>query len=285
MPIAELLVEGKIDAEIINVLMSEYVLPFAVRIGGTKGSLNTTVKERRKELKKNSIFYLRDRDFDYDVDVNVKIPQPIKFNNNGIEIILGWHWCRHEIENYLLQPDIVSAACCAPVSEVMKEIKKAAVCIRFYQAARWTIGKLKRKGILPPPFDLPTKPKSIAQEKKDFLIVDDCSQENCLKLIRNDANEFLSRVQSVLDDSEIVKRYNENVSDFSLERCEDIDWILQVFSGKDLFTSLTPWMKKLKINHPSELRDKIVSWIGDNPRKALEAIPEWQKLFELLQSV
>lgn len=285
MPIAELLVEGKIDVEIINAIKSESMLPFVVQKEGTKGTLNIIASKKRKERGKDNIYYLRDRDYDFDVDVALKVPQPIEFNDNGAKKIVGWHWCRHEIENYLLEPEILSASCGASVDEVKEEIKKAAIYLRFYQASRWTIGVSKRKGMLPPPFDLSTKPKEIAKEKKDFLIIEDCSKESCLNWVRNDSKEFLSKFENALNEIEVEKRYYEYVTEFSITNCENIDWVLHMFSGKDLFTALSTWFKKIRLNHPSEARERIISWIIDNPTKSIEAINEWQRLIDLFKTI
>ena len=55
---------------------------------------------------------------------------------------MGWHWCRHEIENYLLEPALVAAACSPRITEAtyLEQLRGAALRIRYYEAARWAVG-------------------------------------------------------------------------------------------------------------------------------------------------
>lgn len=97
-----LLVEGKLDKQCLTPILEGNP---TVERGGSKNSLKPEARTRAT-LNHHPYFFLRDRDFDYEPPSDTSQPQP--FIENGKTI--GWHWCLHEIENYLLEPKIVEAA-------------------------------------------------------------------------------------------------------------------------------------------------------------------------------
>lgn len=99
MPIAKLFIEGYLEAEVLNpILHGDPVL----QQGGSKYSLKPRARAERKE---NKVIagHLRDRDFDFDPPADTSKPTVGGEDNNGP---FGWRWCRHEIENYLIEPAI-----------------------------------------------------------------------------------------------------------------------------------------------------------------------------------
>ena len=58
---------------------------------------------------------------------------------------LGWRWCRHEIENYLVDPAVVSEAMGWSMhggrGSSSSSLRKR---VRYYEAARWTVGIVRR---------------------------------------------------------------------------------------------------------------------------------------------
>jgi hypothetical protein len=94
MPVSRLLVEGKLDIEILAALFGGRP---PVDIGGSKQSLAPRVRNERQGGNAN-VYYLRDRDFDYDPADDLS--QPV-VDRTHAGIVLGWRWCRHEMENYL----------------------------------------------------------------------------------------------------------------------------------------------------------------------------------------
>jgi len=113
MPIAKLFIEGNLEAEVLNpILQGNPVL----QRGGSKNSLKPRARAERRD-NKVAAGYLRDRDFDFDPPVDISKPT-VDSEDNGIPF--GWRWCRHEIENYLIDPVIVSEADDAFVADVAK---------------------------------------------------------------------------------------------------------------------------------------------------------------------
>jgi len=123
MPMGRLVfVEGQIDKEIVVSLVGTEVTVSGERlIVQRRGYKNTLAMEAKTIAKEgeNDVYFLRDRDFDFLPPEDLLQPKRIKaevmtiklLNNQKVKReVKGWHWCRHEIENYLLTPEIVKRA-------------------------------------------------------------------------------------------------------------------------------------------------------------------------------
>jgi hypothetical protein len=152
MPITKLFVEGKLETEVLYPILQG--TPVLQR-GGSKNSLKPRARSERQE-NRIPAGYLRDRDFDFDPPADLSTPT-VDCEDDGVPI--GWRWCRHEIENYLLEPAIVGEAMKWAVEEVEEAIRVSATRIRNYEAARWTIGIVRRG--LPPHYQLRTRPDDL----------------------------------------------------------------------------------------------------------------------------
>ena len=102
MPIVKLFVEGALEIQVLNqILLGDPVL----QQGGSKNALKARAGTERRE-NQYTAGYLRDRDFDYDPPADLTRPTlDSTFADTGIP--LGWRWCRHELENYLIDPAVV----------------------------------------------------------------------------------------------------------------------------------------------------------------------------------
>lgn len=107
MPINVLLCEGVYqspDRIILSRLLKGYcqILP----IGSKRNMLNQLEVRRRESHAK--IYGLQDRDFVKDWEILTN--QPKTWKHRGTHQLLGWYWERKEIENYLVDPAVVSKA-------------------------------------------------------------------------------------------------------------------------------------------------------------------------------
>jgi hypothetical protein len=111
MPVAKLFVEGNLESEVLySILAGTPVL----QKGGSKNSLKPRARAERAE-NRVAAGYLRDRDFDFDPPEDLSRPT-VDCEENGIPI--GWRRCRHELENYLLEPGMVGEATSWDVAEI-----------------------------------------------------------------------------------------------------------------------------------------------------------------------
>ncbi|MCP4697833.1 MAG: hypothetical protein GY862_13420 [Gammaproteobacteria bacterium] len=158
-----LLVEGKLDAACLAPVLGDVV---TLKQGGSKNSLKPEARTRQN-LTKTPYYFLRDRDFDFKPPDDIFQPVALTEKNGRI---IGWHWCRHEIENYLLEPAIVRRAVPdANPDDYERQLQQTAMRIRAYEAARWSIGTVRKS--LPPYYELQTR----RPELPEIAIPKDCS--------------------------------------------------------------------------------------------------------------
>lgn len=134
MPVARLFVEGDLDAEVIASLLVTELLRVVVEKGGPKRSLPPKARDARK--KGVQACYLRDRDFDFDPPADLTRPSVDRPVDKLKGDVLGWRWCRHELESYLLEPRLVAQATNWDEAAYSAELLRAAQYIQSYTAAR-----------------------------------------------------------------------------------------------------------------------------------------------------
>ncbi len=152
MPIIRLFVEGKLEIEVLRPIFQGSPIP---QQGGSKYSLKPRALTERRENKVVAGF-LRDRDFDFDPPADHSRPA-VDSVDGGVPF--GWRWCRHELENYLIDPALVSESMAWSLPDVEEALRKSAAKIRGYEASRWTIGALRR--VMPPHYELRTRPDGL----------------------------------------------------------------------------------------------------------------------------
>lgn len=265
MPIAKLFIEGKLDFEVLNPVLNGAPL---LQLGGSKNSLKPRASNERRE-NEVAAGYLRDRDFDFD--------PPDDLSKPTVDSDLGWRWCRHEIENYLIDPDIINAATGWPASEIRAAILEAAGVIRSYEAARWTVGLVRRA--LPPNYDLNTKPKSgdfALPSALDSTAVSDWALSN----IEAHRNRIVASMEPVTVQASLDKFFAR----FDDVFIADLTKVLLWFSGKDILAGMADWLVTKSFANPGEFRMLLRDWIIANPDRAIELLPEWQGLIDILRA-
>ena len=273
MPVTSLYVEGNLETELLTPVLQGSPL---LRQGGSKNSLKPRAIRERLENKVNS-GYLRDRDFDFD--------PPSDLSNlviDGIHqgVAYGWRWCRHEIENYLIDPAIVTEAMNWAIEEYENAIRQVAVRIKSYEAARWTVGIIRRA--LPPNYELNTRPDGLNEidlpQAIDTISVNSWAHQN----IENYQKPLVSitspiAVQSSFD--AILARFND-------EFVSDVRNTLVWFSGKDILAGLREWLAtKVSVRfNPGAFRASLRDWIRSNPDRTLKLIPEWKSMIDTVRA-
>ena len=271
MPIARLFIEGSLEAEILNPILQG--APVLQR-GGSKNGLKPRALTERKE-NKVAAGYLRDRDFDYEPPDDLSQPT-VDYLDGGTSI--GWRWCRHEIENYLIDPLLVSAAMAWPITDIEDALRQSARKIRYYEAARWTVGIVRRT--LPPHFKLNTRPDDLNEIALPSALDSISVNEWALKNIDTHRSciEAKSNPQSVLKSLEFYSTLFEDVF------ISDVSKVLLWFSGKDLLAGMSDWLMTKNMENPGAYRAALRDWIISNPEQTLEILPEWKSLTEVLRS-
>ena len=271
MPLAVLFVEGKLDSEMLNPLLQGTPV---LKEGGSKNVLKPRTRTEREDSRIN-VGYLRDRDFDFDPPPDD--PQPVtEFCHTGIPC--GWHWCRHEIENYLLEPAIVSAALGWAQEEINQALRAAAWKIRGYQAARWTIGRVRR--FLPPHYQLNTRPGAVAELQLPPILEAEAASAWAFEAIARHRQLFVS----VSEEKQVAALFDEYHGQFDADFMADVAKILTWFSGKDLIAGLAEWLQGRATMNPGQFRASLRDWIMANPDTTLELLPEWRGLLKVIRA-
>jgi hypothetical protein len=274
MPVSRLLAEGRLDLEILGTLLAGN--PLVDSNPTPKGSLAPRSRDLRRDTGQAAC-YVRDRDFDFLPPADLSQPT-IDVTDAGMP--LGWRWCRHEIENYLIDPGIIQATFGWDRATFEAEIIGAARHIKDYQASRWSVGQT-RKG-LPPAREFPTRPPECAGH--EFRLPVDLTQAGTSTWVQTQAAAFLANVEATLDPAALTHALADHSARFTDEFLGDVTNVLIWCGGKDLLAGLIPWLQATHGLHPSQLRIRVRDWIVTNPDQTLRLLPEWDAFRNLVRA-
>ena len=271
MPVALLFVEGKLDAELLGAVLQGSPV---VKVGGSKGDLPHQVRRARED--RIVAACLRDRDFEYSPTPAGGDSGPPPIHHSGE--IAGWRWHRHEIENYLLDPAIVSACFGWPTTAYEEALVEAAQRIRHYQAARWALASLQRT--LPPA--IPRRHEECG--KREFALPTALDEPSQRTWVLENAGAFRQQLLAVLDEAAVESLLTEQSRRLADPAIATAAGALEWCSGKDLLAALGPWLVEVQKADPQRMRRRLRDWVRDHPDQALERLPEWRGLVTALRT-
>jgi hypothetical protein len=265
MPVSKLYVEGNLDSEIYAALFAG--VPPVVR-GGSKNSLRPQARNDRNSGIQAG--YLRDRDFDFDPPEDMDCPT---VDVADAQEPWGWRLNRHEIENYLLDPQVIEGKFGIAAHVWRRTLCGAARRIRWYQIARWTVGYARSK--LPPHYKLQTKPDDV----RDLRLPRDLSEQASLDWCRGTIAEFRAMIDRCLCDSAVSEQIERRRERFSDELLDDALHVVQWCSGKDLFAALTDEdLQNVRVQDPQTLCNILRDFVRDHSDDLLGFFPEFAAL-------
>lgn len=269
MPVAVLLVEGDLDVAVLNAVKP--VGGPVIEKAGSKDSLPHEVRRRREGLKKVDARYLRDRDFDFEPPGDTLQPTVDRVDRNDADVVLGWRWCRHAIESYLLGPGLVAAATDWAEAEFAAALVDAGRRIAHYTAARWVLGLLRER-VMGAKL-LANRPRL----RNEIKLPEDRSPEGCVSWMLDTTRDWRERVDRPTDDEAREEHHRRATALLALDQPTDV---LLWHSGKDLLAALAEPLKgRARPNNPKELCSHLRDFIREAPEAALEHLPEWGALF------
>jgi hypothetical protein len=271
MPVAKLFVEGNLESQVLNPILTGTPM---LQKGGSKNSLKPRARAERAE-NRVAAGYLRDRDFDFDPPEDFSLPT-VDCEENGIPI--GWRWCRHELENYLLEPGMVEEAMGWDVADFSEAICHAGKAIRLYESARWTVGLVRRA--LPPHFQLQTRPEGLGDIGLPEALDDISATQWAAQAIETHRN----RIADAADPSVVSRSLDDFAARFDDAFVSDVSNVLVWFSGKDILAAMSDWLRSRNFANPGAFRARLRDWIIDHPERALEWLPEWRGLIDSLRA-
>ena len=179
----------------------------------------------------------------------------------------------HELENYLIDPRVVSSTLGIDVAAWEIALKQAATTICHYQVARWTIGFVRLN--LPPNYQLNTKPVDV----DELRLPADLSEAASLKWCKNAIESFRKQVEPHLATAAIEAEIARRQVSFSVESLNNCEHVLAWCSGKDLFASVDLSVTgEAQMRGPKDLCNRLRDWVRDNPDQFLAFYPELQEL-------
>jgi hypothetical protein len=270
-PIAKLFIEGALEAEVLYpILQGNPVL----QRGGSKNSLKPRARTERQE-NKVAAGYLRDRDFDFDPPSDLTKPT-IDEADHGVPF--GWRWCRHEIENYLIDPAVISEGMSWPTGEIEEAIREAARTIRNYEAARWTVGTVRRA--LPPNYELQTRPDGLNELELPSAL----DSSTVSAWASNNIESHRERIITTAEPTFVKTTFDSFTTRFDDAFIADVANVLLWFSGKDILAGMASWLITRSVPNPGAFRAATRDWLIANPVRALELLPEWKGMTEILRA-
>ena len=275
MPVDLLLVEGEPDAVILGALLDGSP---PVQQRGAKNALKPIAAEEWLRTGRH-VAFVRDRDFDFDPAPSTG-PMLGEIRDDRLSEPLGWYWARHEIESYLLDPSLVALVWPSVARRDCEEALVGATCsIRFYEAARWTIGIARRA--LPPQHELKMRPLDLGDRD---LAVPSCLEEgHCREWALRCIGEYLNQVSERVSPFASCQTFAHKAAMFTDDFCADCESVLIWFSGKDLLAAMGPSLAQLCGADAGRFRADVRYWITKHPQETLNVLPGWQMLLAYLK--
>jgi len=290
MPVAELYVEGKLDSELLNPVLAGN--PAISPAFHGKDDLPHVVRRRRRDDERRSPSpppsagrsypcFIRDRDFDYEPPSSQA--QPEEDRPDSSHPPLGWHWCRTEIENYMLDPHVIAHMPGFDVDAFQAALADAARDIRYYQAARWAVNQRRAavRGVGSPR----NRPRALTGE---FALPGDLSEAGCLSWATRHVADCRKELSDALDDDELASAFEAHKSRFDDAFLDSVANVLLWFSGKDLFAALEGWLAASGppgYGSAGTLRDRVARWMRGHPDDVVVALPEWRGFRDMLRAL
>lgn len=273
MPVSLLLCEGGAnspDVRILRKLLSGYC--GEIRPAGSRYGMGDRILAFREAVGQKQVAGLLDGDFADAWSCDRPAETPSVWTTPDHTPQFGWRWSRKEIENYIIDPVVVSRSLCgaAPVQEeYVARMTAAADSIATYQAARTALSNCRRRlRPLPTSWGPPRGP-----DRHPFP--DDLSDHGCRQGICSAVAEH--QTGQVVTSDEVVERYEELLPELAGEGIRRRDF-LWTFAGKDLLHVMGPDLVRFGFPNPRAFREKILLGIEGTNEDIATWIAEWSAL-------
>lgn len=271
MPVNLLFCEGVSSSPDIRVLSSVLQgVAGEVRASGGKYGLGTRILAYRESLQTDKVAGVLDGDF---VD-NWQVPRPAPrqwATNEGT--VLGWRWQRKEIENYLIDPVVVSRslAAGAPNPDNYREVLEHAVGhLAHYEAARTALSLSRRRFQELPSCWGPVH----AFDRHPFP--QNLTDQACRDALRATVEAHATAQEVTFD--QVNARYEQILPEFTAGGVRRRDYLWS-FAGKDLLIAMENGLRGLGFQSPRAFREKVILGIE---KAGGDVVRGWTQEWELL---
>lgn len=279
MPVNILYCEGGKNSPDSRVLLNLASGVCTVRSARSKYGLDRQILFIRQEnlLPGAVVAALKDRDFDADDSLPINAPRYWSLRDNEQNIRIGWSWERKEIENYLIDPDVVSRALgskAPPADDYRAALENSADAVADYTAARIALS-------LPHQTRLPLRNCWGTQGiNSSHLFPEFLSESDCCEGIKK--NVRLYEQTQIIREDDVLSSFNE-----LLLSCRSggtrFQYFLTFFSGKDLLYGMRTDISKFGLGRPCDFLERIVKGIENSTDNVWMWLPEWERLRRFLK--
>lgn len=283
MPVNVLFCEGRAkspDIRLLSALVTGLTPSVTVKPAGSKYGLGTRIRAERDARPKSAVAGIRDRDFDVRDSASACAPPLMEppswlVQDNTMTISIGWYWERTEIENYLIDPAVVSHILDNTQTETFAQhLNDAAQSLVEYTTARMALSKARLR-FNPLPNSWGKK-----RGKNKHAFPEKISDQDCRKGIENVvASHTHEREISVAD---VLTHYDTLLPQFQASGNQPPHFITH-FSGKDLLYGIETQLKTLGFASPGAFREQILTTIEQSP-DVWTWLPEWHALRDAIQA-
>jgi hypothetical protein len=273
MPVTLLLcegVQGSPDVRVLRALLAG--LPTQVDPVGSKYGMDTRIIVTRRISTTATVMGLRDADFDGEWNSPRNVPAIWSKSIDGQPVQLGWRWARKEIENYLIDPTVVSKALgskAPPPDKYSEILEQAATELSDYTAARVALS-LSR-------ITLKQFPNRWGKPRggDSYPFPDELSSSSCRKNIKRIVRKQIQG--SIPEPDEVVTKFRYLRA---AHRPGGIrrQHFLHTYAGKDMLIQMNDRLRLLGFNNFGEFRERILLGIRDTTDDIAEWVPEWAAL-------
>lgn len=279
MPVNVLYCEGGKNSPDIRVLRNVLSgVRCEIKYGGSKSGLDRKILFLREERPNPIVAAIKDRDFDEEEISPIDSPKDWTVRENEKLIQVGWSWERKEIENYLIDPRVVSRSLrkkAPPIEEYQTALEESARTIADYTAARTALS-----------ISSPRQKISVLKNYwgneivKNHRFPDRLSDVDCRSGIRDILSQY--EQDREIREEEVLERF-----DRLQESCRDgglrFQNFLTFFSGKDLLCAMESALIGWGFEKPSYFQERIVKGIENSPEDIGSWLPEWERLRQAIQ--
>jgi len=277
MPVNLLYCEGGQKSPDIRVLAAILAGVCVLKPGGSKYGLGQGIQFARMTSPGVLIAGLRDRDFD-DADDTLPVCAPRQWLVDNNSLRLGWLWERIEIENYLIDPEVVTRALGirTPNAQSYNAIlQESAESIADYTAARMALSRSRMR--FNPLQNAWGSQRGISDHRfPDQRAEADCRAAICDILASHEATQTVP-VENVLDRFDaLLPAHRPGGGRFA--------HFLTFFSGKDLLLGMQDHLIQLGLGTPGQFRERILKGIEQAQDDVWNWLPEWKQLRIMVQT-
>lgn len=270
--------EGGKNSPDTRVLLNVLTGICTVRPAGSKYGLDRHILFIKQEnlLPSSIVVALKDRDFDKDGSPPVNSPRNWLAKVNSQDIQAGWSWERKEIENYLIDPEVVSHALgskAPPIGDYRAALEESARTIADYTAARIALS-ISRQPLLP-------LKNCWGNMGGKHPFPDRLAEADCRNGITDIVRQY-EQAQIVREDN-VFEYFEHLLSMCRVGGCRFQNF-LTFFSGKDLLCGMRSALAGWGLGEPFVFRERIVKGIENSTESVSSWVPEWDQLRQIVQN-